>query len=160
MRSNGSLIRPVKKRKTFAYGPKLGRAAKRAWVCDDCGHWHDVKPAGMKKGRRLCDLCGGHARHFQSRIEAARSMELRLLQGAGEIGSLQYQPRFPLDVTAPDGAVKNFGAYIADFQYTDYRASPPITRIEDVKGSETEMSDFRRRLAEWLHGVTIDLVKR
>ena len=87
-------------------------------------------------------------------------MELRLLQSAGEIGSLQYQPRFPLDVTAPDGAVKNFGAYIADFQYTDYRAYAPITRIEDVKGSETEMSDFRRRLAEWLHGVTIDLVKR
>ena len=148
------------KRKAFAYGPKLGRAAKRAWICDECGHWHDLKPAGMKAGHRLCELCGGLARHFQSRLEAQRNMELRLLQRAGLIGRLCCQPRFALDVPSASGAVKNFGTYIGDFQYEDFRTNPPTVKIEDVKGSETEMSDFRRRLAEWLHGVTIAVVKR
>lgn len=148
------------KRKTFAYGPKLGRAAKRAWICDECGQWHDVKPAGMKSGHRLCDLCGGNARHFQSRLEANRHMELLMLQRAGLIGEIQHQPRFPLDVPGNMGAMKSFGTYIADFQYEDFRTDPPTVKIEDVKGSETEMSDFRRRLAEHLHGLAIAVVKR
>lgn len=148
------------KRKAFAYGPKLGRAAKRAWICDACGHWHEAKPDGIRSGRRICDLCGGLARHFQSRLEAARCMELRFLRNAGQIGDIEYQPKFALVVSNADGELKSFGTYYADFQYADFRATPPIIRTEDVKGSETEMSDFRRRLAEHLHGVTITVVKR
>lgn len=149
------------KRTKFAYGPKLGRAARRVWICNSCQHWHDTKPAGMKGAHRLCNSCGGGiARHFQSRLEAHRSMELRFLHSAGQIGDIIYQPKFALVVSNPNGELKSFGTYYADFQYEDFRTTPPTIKTEDVKGSETEMSDFRRRLAEWLHGVTITVVKR
>ena len=149
----------AKRKQSFASGGRIGGKAKRCWICTICDHWHDTMP-GKKNGPRICTECGGLCRHFQSRAEATRFAELRLLQYNGLISQLVCQPKFALDIVGRHD-VKFFGNYVADFQYEDHRDGKPALKIEDVKGGAmTEMSDFRRRLAEQLHGVTITLVKR
>lgn len=148
------------KRPAFAFGAKIGGKAKRCWICSACGHWHDVMP-GKKNGPRNCVKCDSFCHHFQSQAEAGRYMELRTLQAHGKIGALKCQPRFPLNIIAPSGAVKGFGAYVADFQFEDFESSPPLVRTQDIKGSAmTELSDMKRRIAEWLYGIEIEIVKR
>lgn len=83
-------------------------------------------------------------------------MELRMLQDHCAIAAIQCQPAFLLEVNG----VK-LGKYVADFQYTDLRELPPVTRIIDVKGGAmTELSDWKRRHAEAQYGVNINIVKR
>lgn len=71
---------------------------------------------------------------FDSKIEARRWNELRVLASIGEIMHLDRQRRFPLLVNG-----QTIGHYVADFVYH----LPNGDRIiEDVKGRQTEI--FKR----------------
>lgn len=79
---------------------------------------------------------------FDSRLEAERFQQLRLLEKAEEIEALQLQVEFQILTgwTNPDtGERIRSKHYVADFVYYDKQSGKWI--IEDTKGMET--SDFR-----------------
>lgn len=90
---------------------------------------------------------------FASKREAARYMELRLLERAGEIHQLEVQPRFPLHV----GGVR-IGHYVGDFRY--YRkltSGGPTSVVEDVKSpaTRTALYKWKKKHTEAEHGIAI-----
>ena len=85
---------------------------------------------------------------FDSRKEANRYWELKLLLRAGEISDLRLQPKFTLQ----EGFTKNGKRYQAikysgDFQYTENGK----VVIEDVKGVRTEVYKIKKKLFEKRH---------
>lgn len=85
----------------------------------------------------------GHT--FDSKAEARRYNQLRLLQRVGDIADLELQPSFELQPGFTDASGKRQRAihYIADFAYT----LPDGRRIvEDVKGVETAVFKLKRKL--------------
>lgn len=92
--------------------------------------------------RTYSELC---QRTFSSKLEAKRAEELRMLEMAGEIVGLIYQPKWVL-------SIKPKITYTADFTYV----SNGKQIVEDVKGILTR--DTRTKLA-WLKEKTgIDVV--
>lgn len=108
---------------------------------------------------------------FDSRKEARRYKELKLLESAGEIKDLKMQVRFnliPEQREASDECYKrgkNKGqpkpgriierecAYIADFVYT--RVSDGKTIVEDTKGMRTKDYILKRKMMLYFHGIRI-----
>ena len=76
---------------------------------------------------------------FDSRKEAARWCELRLLERAGEIEGLQRQVAFELIPKSQHGRAIR---YIADFVYIERGRQI----IEDVKGVRTEVYKLKKRM--------------
>jgi hypothetical protein len=94
---------------------------------------------------------------FSSKKEAARYLELKMLQKAGEIKGLELQPKFPLYVGKVgeriERADKPVCSYIADFRY---REGPTgILRIEDVKGMKTPVYRLKKKMVEAQYGIEI-----
>ena len=73
---------------------------------------------------------------FDSRAEANRYCELKMLQAAGKISGFDIQPSFALD-----GGVR----YRADFIVC---GNDGVVWVEDVKGVETQAFKLKRRLWE------------
>ena len=91
---------------------------------------------------------------FDSKAEATRYSELRVMEHRGEISELELQPEFPLIV---NGA--KVGLYKADFRYRDRDAR---RRVEDVKSKATITPQYRlkKKLAEALYpGLLIEEVE-
>lgn len=106
---------------------------------------------------------------FDSKREAARYQELKLLERAGVISLLQRQTKFQLipDQHAPSNAVYTKGPrkgrrkpgkllekeciYIADFCYTK---NGEIV-VEDTKGFRTEAYKIKRKLMLERYGIQI-----
>lgn len=84
-------------------------------------------PARPRKFRNVPTSVGDVL--FDSKREAARYQELRLLERAGEITALRVQPRYPLAVNGVPVC-----AYVGDFEYRD-RVGALI--VEDVKSAIT-----------------------
>ena len=85
---------------------------------------------------------------FDSRKEAQRYSELKLLERAGEIHDLQLQVPFQLIPKTPVGrAVK----YYADFVY--YEGDKMV--VEDTKGMKTKEYIIKRKLMLWQFGIVI-----
>lgn len=83
---------------------------------------------------------------FDSKKEAKRYNELKLLEKAGTIEGLKLQVPFELIPSQPDEkAVK----YIADFVYIENGQ----TIVEDVKGCKTKDYIIKRKLMKWLKNV-------
>lgn len=82
---------------------------------------------------------------FDSRKEAARYQELKILKRAGEIRDLELQPRFLLqDKFKLDGVTHRKIEYVADFKYWDNKEKKWI--IEDVKGVRTQVYLIKKKL--------------
>lgn len=75
-------------------------------------------------------------RTFDSKGEAARAMELRIMEKAGLIRALEFQVTFPL--YGRDGSI--VGAYRADYCYTDLATGKDV--IEDFKSPATRTPLF------------------
>lgn len=101
---------------------------------------------------------------FDSKKEARRYSELRLLERAGQITNLQRQVKFCLiptqfepDTIGPRGGVKKGKriehecAYIADFVYTQNGELV----VEDTKGFKTKDYIIKRKLLLYLMGIKI-----
>lgn len=91
---------------------------------------------------------------FDSKREAQRYGELKLLEKAGEISRLHLQPVFVLGVTPRDAPGKTIlvGKYRADFAYTTKNGD---VVVEDVKGVKTAVYCLKKRLVEALYGIMI-----
>lgn len=87
---------------------------------------------------------------FDSKAEARRYGELKLLERVGEISRLELQPKFGLTV----GGI-HVCDYVGDFQYLDKKAGAWVT--EDVKSSATKTPVYRikKKLVKALYGVDI-----
>lgn len=93
---------------------------------------------------------------FDSKKEAARYSELKLMEQAGDIRHLILQPRYELSVTfhmlGGESMEVPIGYYVADFRYTDRDAN---TVVEDVKGMKTPMYRWKKRHVEAQYGIEI-----
>jgi len=74
---------------------------------------------------------------FDSRAEARRYGELRLLERAGEIADLRVHPRYEI---LPKEGKERARHYTPDFQY---REGGRVV-VEDVKGGKATMTDAAR----------------
>lgn len=85
---------------------------------------------------------------FDSKREAARYTELKLMQRAGLISDLRRQVKFEL---IPKQQGERAVSYIADFVYSE----DGQTVVEDVKGVRTPVYRIKKKLMLWRHGVRI-----
>lgn len=101
---------------------------------------------GAKYGNTKVEIDG---MPFDSKREAARWRELRLLERAGEISDLRRQVRYELVPKLPGERPVD---YIADFVYRDKDGNEVV---EDVKGVRTPVYVIKRKLMLWRHGIRI-----
>jgi len=87
---------------------------------------------------------------FDSKREAARYQELRLLEKAQEISDLKTQVPFLL---IPKCGKNRAIYYYADFTYFDSRTGDDV--VEDCKGCRTEVYRLKKKLMKWLHWIDI-----
>lgn len=84
---------------------------------------------------------------FDSKLEANRYRELKLLEKAGAIKGLELQPKFRLIPTfRKNGKTYRGITYIADFAYYDENER---YIVEDVKGYKTKEYQIKRKLFEY-----------
>lgn len=79
---------------------------------------------------------------FDSKLEAERFIQLRLLEKADEISALVLQPEFQIlrgFVNPETGEKVKSRFYVGDFQYIDNATNKIV--VEDTKGMET--AEFR-----------------
>ena len=111
-----------------------------------------ISKASGKAGNKYSakkTIVGSHT--FDSKAEATRYSELRILEHRGEISDLEMQPEFPLIV---NGHV--IATYKADFRYRD---KDDRRHVEDVKSPATMTPQYRlkKKLTEALYpGVVIE----
>jgi len=101
---------------------------------------------------------------FDSKKEAKRYQELKLLERAGEIDNLELQPVYQLTVASMNSdQFSTVGKYIADFRYSkmDYGIKYPgldrciIKVVEDVKGVKTPLYRLKKKLMKAIYGIDI-----
>ncbi len=111
----------------------------------------DGKPAPQEKPRKYRnEPCKIDGHKFASKKERRRWLELRLLEKAGEIGSIVCQPKYALIVQGV-----YVGKYIGDFLYVDIRTGRSI--VEDVKSPATKTPVYRlkKRLVAAIYGIDV-----
>ena len=90
---------------------------------------------------------------FDSKAEARRYGELKLLQKAGKISKLDVHPKISIHVN--DKFVCN---YIADFNYYDQERRGKNV-YEDVKGVKTPVYNLKKKLVKAIYGIEIREIK-
>ena len=102
---------------------------------------------------------------FDSKKEARRYSELKLLERAGTISNLDRQVKFSLiPAQREPSTVGGRGAvhlgkvieqecyYVADFVYLDETGEKVV---EDAKGMRTKEYRIKKKLMLWIHGIRI-----
>lgn len=90
---------------------------------------------------------------FDSKKEAARWMQLQLLQSNGEVRNIQRQVAFKIEVGG-----KLICRYKADFVYEACRglqAPAWVQVVEDVKGVKTPIYTLKKKLMRACHNIEI-----
>ena len=83
---------------------------------------------------------------FDSKGEARRYEQLKLLQKAGEISDLELQVKYTLqEGFRYDGKAVRAITYTADFKYTENRK----TVVEDFKGMRTEAFNIKWKMLQY-----------
>ena len=88
---------------------------------------------------------------FDSKKEAARYAELKLMERGKAIKYLKLQPEFPIEVKDHKGDYVKICTYKADFVY--HEGDRLI--VEDVKGVRTPVYKLKKKLVEALYGIEI-----
>ena len=104
------------------------------------------QPRRSKYGAVRTDAPDG--RSFQSRHEAERYWQLRLMEMAGEIRDLELQPVYVLHV----GGVR-IGEWRGDFRYQRVRDGVIVT--EDAKGMRLALFKWKKRHVEAEYGIRV-----
>ena len=90
---------------------------------------------------------------FDSKKEARRYGELKLMEKAGEIGLLKFHPRYSLDINGV-----HICDYEADFSYVpkewEYRVCDREV-VEDVKGYRTDVYKLKKRLMLAIYEINV-----
>ena len=100
---------------------------------------------------------------FDSKLEAERYAQLKIMERAGVIRNLELQPEYELIPSfRKNGKTWRKTAYKADFRYI--LVEDDITIIEDVKGSTAVITDvfrLKQKLFEYKYPeLTIKIVTR
>ena len=92
---------------------------------------------------------------FDSKKEARRYCELRLLERAGKIKDLHTQHKFELQPPfKKNGKTIRAITYVADFVYFDNERMRNV--VEDVKGYKTDVYQLKKKMFEYrFPGLTI-----
>lgn len=99
----------------------------------------------MRKNKYSNHKCVINNIVFDSKKEARRYEELRLLEKANIINQLKLQPRYILQESFKyKGKTERAITYIADFEYIDLERNKKV--IEDVKGMKTDVYKIKRKL--------------
>lgn len=108
---------------------------------------------GNKYGNKKVSIDG---ETFDSKKEAKRYCELKLLQQAGEIKELRRQVKFVLIPSQRvDGkVVERECSYIADFVYRDAKSGELV--VEDTKGFKTKDYIIKRKLMLSVYNIRIN----
>ncbi len=95
---------------------------------------------------------------FDSKAEASRYIELKMLQKAGYISNLRTQAEFELipKLINEYGKTERSVKYKADFVYSNGTTG---VVVEDVKGFKTKDYIIKRKLMLEKHGITIMEIK-
>lgn len=95
---------------------------------------------------------------FDSKAEAQRWLELRILEHSGMITRLRRQVPFVLikGTVWSDGKKHRDTKYIADFYYIDEDGR---IVVEDVKGYRTAVYKLKREIMKDVYGIEIKEVK-
>lgn len=94
---------------------------------------------------------------YDSKKEARRATELKLLEKAGVISHLQEQVVYELIpsqyriVSGKKKCIERAMKYIADFQYVENGN----TVVEDTKGFRTEVYRIKKKLMLYFHDIQI-----
>jgi hypothetical protein len=104
--------------------------------------------ARRKFGNRPTSVGGTRV---DSRREARRLIELRLLEKAGSISGLRTQVRYELTPAATN-PTERASHYVADFVYTDENGD---LVVEDAKGFRTSEYILKRKVMRWRYGIVI-----
>lgn len=96
---------------------------------------------------------------FDSKAEARRYIELKVLEAKGEIEKLELQPKYKLiSKYTLEGRTVRETNYIGDFQYYCHKRKKLI--VEDVKGApETDVFKLKRKLFGAKYGFDITIIK-
>ena len=96
---------------------------------------------------------------FDSKLEATRYTELKLLEKNGQIKDLKLQPSYELIPSfTKGGKTYKKASYIADFSYYDNELNKTI--VEDTKGFKTDVYILKKKMFEYLYkDLTIREVK-
>lgn len=87
---------------------------------------------------------------FDSKLEATRYTELKILEHNGLIKDLVLQPSYELIPTFKKGnKTYKKASYIADFCYYDNELGKVI--VEDTKGFKTDVYILKKKLFEYLY---------
>lgn len=90
---------------------------------------------------------------FDSKAEAERYKQLKMLEQAGEIIGLEVHQRWPLHVPAVEPSeITVLAVYEADFSYHTRDFS---LVVEDVKGVRTAMYRLKRKWLKAEYGIDI-----
>lgn len=94
---------------------------------------------------------------FDSKKEAERYIELKLLEKAGKISGVKTQYPFILQekYIRADGKKIREIKYIADFVYYDENNN---LIVEDTKGYETEVFKIKRKLLEYKYNIVLKII--
>lgn len=85
---------------------------------------------------------------FDSKLEAMRYIQLKLLLRAGEITDLRTQVEFELQPSyKKNGRTIRAIKYVADFVYYDVRERKTI--IEDTKGFRNDVYKLKKKIFEY-----------
>lgn len=85
---------------------------------------------------------------FDSKKEANRYKELKLLEKYGKINDLKLQPKFLLQESfKKNGKTYRAIHYIADFSYYDIENKNYV--VEDTKGMKTEVYKLKKKMFEY-----------
>ena len=103
---------------------------------------------------------------FDSRLEAKRYSELKLLERAGEIANLEIKPVFKFSIDGRPVLIRSDrykngrqAKYTADFAYFDTRKNCRV--VEDTKGHATAEYKLRKAITEAMYpGVKIQEVTK
>ena len=106
-----------------------------------------------KYGNRKVILDG---QKFDSKREARRWQELKLMERAGMITDLLRQ--FPIDLLPAQKdengkVIERAVRYVADFVYTDKKTGRTV--VEDAKGVKTKEYILKRKMALYFHNIRI-----
>ena len=94
--------------------------------------------------RTVCRRSHSHP----SKAEAARCDDLCLMERAGEIVGLEFQPEYDLKVNG-----QHICRYVADWTYRDARTGSLV--VEDKKGVETAVFKIKAKLMRAIYGIEI-----
>jgi hypothetical protein len=106
--------------------------------------WNPNRPR-PKYGNKKTEVDGVT---FDSKKEANRYSQLKLLLLAGVIAELECQPGFDLVVNG-----KKVCKYVADFRYRDVATGKVV--VEDAKGFKTDVYKIKKRLLFALLGIEV-----